>query len=119
MTVTIKDITDRLAKKYNLSLSAAETIGESEFAFTKEIMIKGELESVNLSRLCKIAVKPGKKNLIRKWQARTNANGEPIGYTKAEKYQGRLAKFRLQDEEDRRARLAKSNNMQQLPPQQV
>lgn len=99
--ITIKSITDKLAKKYNLSLSAAQVLGETEFAFTKQIMLKGLNETVNLKGFCKIGVKPARLAKLASLKEFYNSNEYRDKSTEIKQHLGRLAKFYVQIQKSR------------------
>ena len=54
----------KLAKKYDLSMKDVDLIISSQFSLVREVMCKGEFESVRLPYFGLFWVKPGRKEHI-------------------------------------------------------
>lgn len=58
----VKEISDKLAKKHNLSIAQASTITDSQFSFLRQTIANGELKSVYCMLLGRFLVKPGRRD---------------------------------------------------------
>lgn len=61
-----KSIYKDLSEKFDLPVSTIEKICDSQFEFTRSVMMEGEDKPVRLQYLGKFEVKPGRRETVRK-----------------------------------------------------
>lgn len=64
MSIDLKDLVNKVAKKHSIPIMRAENAAHMQFSFIRHMIASGELKSVILINLGKILVKPKKKDLL-------------------------------------------------------
>lgn len=113
MSVDLKAIVNRLAKKHNIPTMRAENAARMQFSFIRDMISKGEFKSVIILKLGKFIVKPKRKEILIKYselkKRQIEAGENPTG----------LGEFTMAYRGYKRPGTQTSDSVQQLPKEQA
>lgn len=127
----VRELIRQVAELNNVTPDQVAHIFLTEFRFVKAVIEKGDLEGVSLPNFGKFFVKPGKlyfvdkktngtwmpkRTIIEEFMPKRKKGFKREDYEReVEEHNRRMEELRLERRESRKASLAKSRDMQQVP----